>query len=108
MLLHYHLFFGMQHLLYILKYVRWSPPNEDWIKLNIEGCSKRITSMVGASDLVHDSQGKWLFEFTYNIGLCEAIKRELWVVIQDLMLAWCKKDRKVVLEVDYKLMVRWL
>ena len=72
----------MQHPLYILKYVRWSPPNEDWIKLNIEGCLKRTTSMIGANDLVCDNQGKWLFGFTYNIGLCEAIELELWAVIQ--------------------------
>ena len=93
----------MQHPLYILKYVRWSPPNEDWIKLNIEGCSKMTASVTGADDLFHDNQEKWLFEFTYNIGLCEAIEPELWVIIQGLMLAWSKDIRKVVQEVDSKL-----
>ena len=48
----------MEHPLYFLKYVRWSPPIEDWIKLNIEGCSKMTTSVTGADDLFHDNQEK--------------------------------------------------
>ena len=57
---------------------------------------------------VRDNQGKWLFEFIFNIGSYGAIKAELWAIIEGLMLAWSKGCRKVVLEVDSELVVRWL
>ena len=58
--------------------------------------------------MVRDNLRKWLFGFIYNIGSCGTTKAELWVVIQGLILSWSKSCRKLVLEVDSELVVRWL
>ena len=46
--------------------------------------------------------------FFHNIGSCGPLKAELWGLLKGLMLAWLMGCKKVILKVDYEVVVRWM
>jgi ribonuclease HI len=78
----------------------------DWIKLNVDGCSNGNLGTAGAGGILRDNLGTWCKGFAINIGICSPVKVELWAVITGLELAWSVRIRRVILELDFSLVVQ--
>eukprot|EP00258_Populus_trichocarpa_P027694 XP_024443713.1 uncharacterized protein LOC112324533 [Populus trichocarpa] len=85
--------------------VGWKYPQEERIKLNVDGCSKGNPGVAGAGGVIRDHLGVWIGGFARNIGICSSVNAELWAVYVGLQLAWDRGFRKVDLESDSKVVV---
>jgi ribonuclease HI len=85
--------------------VGWKYPQEERIKLNVDGCSKGNPGVAGAGGVIRDHLGAWIGGFARNIGICSSVNAELWAVYVGLQLAWDRGFRKVDLESDSKVVV---
>ncbi|XVF60880.1 hypothetical protein PTKIN_Ptkin08bG0083900 [Pterospermum kingtungense] len=54
--------------MYITRYLRWIPPEKDWVKLNTDGYSKTIRERAAYGGLFRDQSGNWLGGFMANLG----------------------------------------
>ena len=80
--------------------ISWSPPNRDWVKVNVDGASKGNLGKARCGGLIRDETGRWLGGFTSKLGICNALTVELWGVLHGLNLAWELGFRKIILEID--------
>ncbi|XVF74116.1 hypothetical protein PTKIN_Ptkin13bG0034400 [Pterospermum kingtungense] len=94
--------------MYITRYLRWIPPEEDWVKLNTDGCSKIIGERAACGGLFRDQSGIWLGGFMANLGRCGAMEAELWGILFGLRYAWEKGYKWLILEVDTQVVANWL
>lgn len=68
--------------------VSWKYPSMDWIKLNVDGCSKGNLRCAGAGGLIRDSLGSLIKGFPINTGpIYSLVIAELWAVVKELELA---------------------
>ncbi|EEF41122.1 conserved hypothetical protein [Ricinus communis] len=88
--------------------VGWDPPLENWIKFNIDGCSKGNPGSAAGGGVFRDYRGRCVVGFMCNIGYCSAIGAELWAAFHGLTIAWNKGLRKLVLAMDSTLALYWL
>lgn len=72
-----------------LRQIGWIYPTEDWVKLNMDGCSKG-QGVAGAGGAIQDGMGTWLMGFARNNGVCYSVTAELLAVYIGLELAWTK------------------
>ena len=78
---------------------------DDWIKLNVDGCSKGNPGVVGADGVLWGKMGTWMGGFARNNGICSSVTAELWAIYVGLQFTWEKGFRKVVLESDSSVVV---
>ncbi|KAG5249134.1 non-LTR retroelement reverse transcriptase [Salix suchowensis] len=88
-----------------LQQVGWTYPANDWIKLNVDGCSKGNPGEAGAGGVLRDGMGSWIAGFARNNGICSSVTAELWAVYIGLQLTWDRGYRKVILESDSSVVV---
>lgn len=69
-------------------FLRWIPPKPNWVKLNIDVCTKGQPRLVGVGGLIQDGDGGFLF----YIGICHNDSAECWTLLQ---LAWSRGFRRV-------------
>jgi len=86
-------------------FIGWRYPPIDWVKVNVDGCSKGNPGVAGAGGVIRDAMGKWIVGFAINIGICTSVGAELWAIANGLQLAWSKGFRKIILESDSSLAV---
>ena len=84
----------------VIKQVGWTYPEDGWIKLNVDGCSKGNPGMAGAGGVIWDNMGSWKGGSARNNGICSSVTVELWAIYVGLQLTWDKGFRKVILESD--------
>lgn len=48
--------------------IHWSPPPLEFLKLNIDGCSKGNPGLAGAGGLFRNWKGEWVVGFVANLG----------------------------------------
>ena len=80
--------------------IRWSTPNEPYIKLNTDGSSISNPRMASAGGLLHDSSGLWISRFSLNMDVATNNMAELEAVRQGLLLAWELGFKFIQLEID--------
>ena len=86
--------------------VGWNIPSRGWIKVNSDGALHRNPLRAAAGGLLrNDDEGEWIARFTANVGICSVLQAELWGAIYRLRLAWSMGYRRVILEVDNRLLV---
>lgn len=79
--------------------VRWEPPPERFVKLNVDGsCS--AAGNVGVGGAIKDSHGKWITGFSSNEGKGDALFVELFGVYHGLALVVNNRPTVVVFETD--------
>ncbi|KAL9830901.1 putative transcription factor interactor and regulator CCHC(Zn) family [Arabidopsis thaliana] len=88
--------------------IAWVPPQEGWLKLNIDGGSHGNPGVATAGGVIRDVNGIWGGGFVVNIGICTAPLAELWGVYYGLFLVWERRARRVELEVDSQIVVGFL
>lgn len=83
----------------------WSPLEEGSIKLNTDEAKKTSTGLASAWGLIQDHSGNWLRRFTANIRYTDSFTTELWGLGEGLRLLDGKGYSKVVIKLDYDLVV---
>ncbi|KAK6934521.1 Ribonuclease H domain [Dillenia turbinata] len=81
------------------KWVCWSPPMEDNIKLNTDGSVSQSNGHAAAEGILRNARGEWIVGFFINVGTY-SILAKLWGVREWLNLANRKGLRNIELEVD--------
>jgi len=69
-------------------FIKWKPPIESWIKLNIDGASKGNPGSVGGGGVFRGHSSKWIKEFSANFEHCTSVKTELLALLKSLWIAW--------------------
>ena len=80
--------------------VAWTPPEEDWVKLNIDGSCCSVTGTITAGGSLRNSQKEWIHGFVLNKWLGTALEAELWGMFEGLRLVWQLGFKKIVVETD--------
>lgn len=77
--------------------VRWIPPPEGLVKLNVDGnCNKLNVISVGGA--IRNAQGDWIAGFSCKLGAGPALLAKVWVVFLGLCLASHYGVRKIIVE----------
>lgn len=88
--------------------IKWVVPLEGWVKINTNGASRGEKQMAGCGGLIGGCVGKWVCGFAKKLGMCSALKAELWAVLTGLELALCKYFDSVIVECDSSAVVYML
>ncbi|XLS95417.1 hypothetical protein HN51_071425 [Arachis hypogaea] len=88
------------HFIRLQMLVRWVPPSEGAIKLNVDGSSRGNPGRAGCGGLLRDQDGNCITGFVSHIGFAGSIAAELVAIRHGLWLAWQFGYRKVECESD--------
>ena len=58
--------------------IRWYPPNEGWVKVNIDESFCRDLNFAACGGLIRDENGVWKGGFARRLGSCSVLEAELW------------------------------
>ncbi|KAK6803132.1 hypothetical protein RDI58_000916 [Solanum bulbocastanum] len=88
--------------------VKWTRPQDSWVKLNTDGSAQGNPGNIGAGGILRDQKGNIIFAFAAPLGQGTNNLAEVEAAI--FGLKWCAqlKNNKVILEVDSQLLVHWL
>lgn len=56
---------------------------------------------------MRDFSGKWVFGFSFNLGVCNIDEAEAWGIFKGLSIAWEKGIKHVEVECDSLRVVNW-
>lgn len=82
------------------KEVIWSPPPENFIKLNVDGSSFGNPGRSGYGGFLRDVYGQWICGFSGSCGFTTNLNAELMAILKGLNLAWSRGYKLVVCESD--------
>ncbi|KAL9386971.1 hypothetical protein Peur_020095 [Populus x canadensis] len=85
--------------------IGWRYPSIEWVKLNVDSCSRGNPGCAGAGGLIRESMGSWIKGFAINTGICSSVRAEFWAAITGLELAWDLGLHQIILESDSVLTV---
>ena len=57
--------------------VRWLPPPNDWVMLNIDGSSMGNPGRAGGGGIIRNSHGEWVSGYAKAIGYTTSVTAEL-------------------------------
>lgn len=80
--------------------VRWQPPPEGSLKLNVDGSFMPAISSMGTGGVLRNHQGNWVAGFSTFEGKGDILQAELLAVKNGLTLAWQLGFRKIHCETD--------
>ena len=64
----------------------WPPPEEDWVKVNVDGAYSRVTAKSACGGPIHDSTGKFVKGFIHHMDEGERYLQKFGGVF--LVLEW--------------------
>ncbi|KAL4343285.1 hypothetical protein AHAS_Ahas11G0063100 [Arachis hypogaea] len=67
--------------------VGWEPPEEGWIKLNVDGSVLQLGSRGACGGLLRNFRGRMLVGFSMNIGTCTITMAKLWAIYIGIKMA---------------------
>nr|GLL25228.1 uncharacterized protein LOC109163410 [Ipomoea trifida] len=82
------------------QWISWQPPEEGWIKCNMDGAFKKGSGLVSVGGLFRDHKGSWILGFMSKIGDTNSFAAELWGLREGLRLAKARGFDKVIFELD--------
>lgn len=80
--------------------VGWNCPPVGWVKINVDGTSRRDGKRAGIGCVVRNDNGSWLVGEARNIEKANLNIAELLALFFGLKLAWRKGYRRIILELD--------
>ncbi|KAJ7954455.1 Ribonuclease H [Quillaja saponaria] len=89
----------------IEKWISWTPPLSEWVKINTDGCSKSNGSVAGCEALIRGNLGEWITGFAANLGHGSNNFAELYGLFYGLRSAWSLQFKKVITEVDSEVII---
>ncbi|KAL4274025.1 hypothetical protein GQ457_13G019690 [Hibiscus cannabinus] len=78
----------------------WKPPDEGWIKVNVDGAQNNIDRVSTCGGVLCSHQGTWITGFTKFIGRCSVLEAELWGIFIGLEVAWSMECQHLVVDSD--------
>lgn len=75
--------------------IRWIPPPEGHVKVNVDGASGHNLGKAAARELIRDDIGRWLGGFSENMGVTSNISAKLWAILTRLKFAWDTRDARM-------------
>ncbi|KAK2659506.1 hypothetical protein Ddye_006039 [Dipteronia dyeriana] len=88
--------------------VAWVPPDEGFVKLNVDGGCVVDEGTNYAGGVVRDHSKNWLGGFVLNKGIGTGIEAELWGLFEGLNMVWRKDFHKVIVETDSMSIVQFI
>lgn len=83
--------------------VRWIPPVESFIKINVDGSSFGNPGRSGFGGLLRNELDEWLGGFYGNYGITTDLTAELHAIATGLRMAWSTGYRSLICETDSKM-----
>lgn len=80
--------------------VTWSPPPEEWVKINSDGSLFPESHRAACGGILRDHQGRFLAGYSVKLGNCSILKAELWGMLHGIKIAKDRGYNKVLLESD--------
>lgn len=88
--------------------VKWTPPRQDFYKLNTDGALNHVTKKASAGGLIRDTEGCWVQGFMVNIGPATSFLAELWGLREGLRLCLSLNIQQIEIEMDSAVIVNKL
>lgn len=88
-------------------WLKWDPPDQGFVKLNIDGSYKAESNLDGGGEVFCNDQGCWISWFTVNLGKASYVLAELWGLLYGLKLVTDLKFSHVMVELNSKMVVSW-
>lgn len=82
--------------------VQWHSPNDNMVKLNVDGSSIGNPGRSGFGGLLRDAHGQWLGGFSGFCGITNNTKAELLAIDYGLKMAWETGHHRLIYESDSK------
>ncbi|KAF7833178.1 LIM domain-containing protein A-like [Senna tora] len=60
--------------------IRWYPPKEEWVKLNVEGSCWTHIGAISCGGALRDESGRWVSGFTRKMGIGNSTMAEAWAI----------------------------
>src|SRR4051812_17972863 len=76
---------GVMHHSKVKTMVRWDLPNQDFVKVNVDG-AKSTHGGAGCGGIIRDAAGVWCGGFAKGLGMCSPLRAELWGILEGLKL----------------------
>ncbi|KAL5839148.1 hypothetical protein ACOSQ3_011852 [Xanthoceras sorbifolium] len=70
--------------------ISWAPPQDGWIKLNIDGNRYAATGSITAGGVFKNARADWILGFVANKGASSALEVEIWGILEGLQRASSK------------------
>lgn len=80
--------------------VSWQPPDEGWLKINVDGACDPLSHDIAVGGLIRDHIGNWVLGFYKFLGSGDSFLAEVWGVLLGLQLAVSINASFVWLESD--------
>lgn len=90
------------------KECKWTPPPQDWIKLNFDGASRGNPGIAGLGFILRDHKGQWLAQRAKPLGHTTNNLAELEAVKEGLTLCNRINIRKLIIEGDSQIILNAL
>lgn len=72
----------------MVQLVRWFPPAEHQVALNVDGSSYGNPGRAGYGGLLRDHNGSWIIGFSGPVSFADSLEVELLAINNGLILAW--------------------
>lgn len=69
---------------------------------------KNTYGQAACGGILQDSSGCWLSGFGANLGIAMVNEAELWGLFYGLHLAWNSAKRKIIVELDSRIILGWI
>lgn len=88
--------------------VTWNKPIDDFFKLNTDGSALENPGSIGGGGILKDKHGNLIYAFATPLGFGTNNQAEIRAAI--FGVSWCIQHgyNKIILEVDSKLLIKWL
>ncbi|KAF7824249.1 ribonuclease H [Senna tora] len=83
-----------------LEFISWKPPEQDWMKINVDGSHRKDDNSICCGGVVRDNIGRWITGFTKRLGHGSEFQAEIWAILLGLRFAHDKGFPKVIIETD--------
>ncbi|KAK2382027.1 TMV resistance protein N [Trifolium repens] len=85
---------------HVIRQIRWHPPPEGYIKVNVDGSSLGNLGNAGFGGLLRNDRGSWIHGFSGSCGRASNLVAELSAIWKGLQLAWDLGYKSIIMESD--------
>jgi len=86
-----------------IRQVKWIPPLDNIIKVNVDGSSLSNPGRSGFGGLIKNNNGDWLLGLSGFCGITSCMAAELYVIFHCLRIAYDAGHRNIILESDSRM-----
>ncbi|XP_035549769.1 uncharacterized protein LOC118349441 [Juglans regia] len=91
-----------------VRMIRWTRPQQGWVKLNIDGSSLGNPSFSGVGGVIRDANGNLLLAYSISLGQSTNNFAELSSLLEGIRRCYTLWLQRVEIETDSQLLVNWI